>query len=110
MVLDVEPVANIVAASVDRDRLPVQRLQYGERDQLLREMAGSVIVRAIADHGREPKGLAPGTHHVVGRRLRRRVRRIWLIARGFGELAGRAQRAENLVGRNMVETEASGAF
>src|SRR5712691_7154941 len=53
VILDIEPVADIVALAVDRDRLTRQRLQDRERDQLFREMIGAVIVRAVAHHGRQ---------------------------------------------------------
>src|SRR6516165_1667675 len=43
MVFDIDPVPDIFPLPVNRDRLVVQRLQDSERDQLFREMVGSVI-------------------------------------------------------------------
>src|SRR5690242_2543742 len=69
VVLDIKPIADIVALAVDRDRLAMQPPQDGERDQLFGEMVGSVIIRAVADDGRQPEGFVPGADQMIRSRL-----------------------------------------
>ena len=47
-VLDVEPVADLLAVAVDRQRVAVERVQDHQRDQLLRVLARAVVVGAAA--------------------------------------------------------------
>ena len=106
MVLDIEPVADVVAGAVDRQRLARQTLEDHQRDQLLREMVGAVIVGAVGQHHRQPVGLVPGADQMVARRLAGRIGRVGAVGGGFGEEAVVAQRAEHLVGGDVVEAEA----
>ena len=69
MILDVEPIANILALAVDRQRLSIERLDDHERNEFFRKMIGAVIVRAIGEQGRQPIGLVPGANQMVGGRL-----------------------------------------
>src|SRR5690606_1761292 len=48
VVLDVEPVAHLLAIAVHRQRLPRERVEDHERDQLLREVVRPVVVAAVA--------------------------------------------------------------
>src|SRR3954467_12477109 len=45
MVLHIKPIANIRAVSVNRERCPRERVENYQRDQLLGEMVGTIIVR-----------------------------------------------------------------
>ena len=47
-VLDVEPVADLAAVAVDRQRVAVDRVEDHQRDQLLRVLARAVVVGAAA--------------------------------------------------------------
>ena len=47
VVLDVEPVADVVAVAVDRQGLALQGVEDHQRDQLLGELVGAVVVRAV---------------------------------------------------------------
>src|SRR5207245_4240494 len=49
MVVDIEPVADVRPSAIDRKRQIVDRVEDDERDQLLWEMIGAVIVRAVGD-------------------------------------------------------------
>jgi hypothetical protein len=109
VVLDIKPVAHIVALAVNRDRLAVQRLQDRQRDQFFGEMVGPVIVRAVAHHSWQPVGLVPGPHQMVGGRLRGGIGRVRLIPAGLPEFAVGPERAEHFVRRDMVKAEAGGA-
>src|SRR5207248_4302900 len=108
VVVDIEPVPDIVALAIDRDRLAVQRLQDRQRDQLFREMVGSIIVRAVAHHGRQAIGLMPGAHEVVGGGFRGGIGRIRPVAALLAEFALRPERPEYLVGRDMMKAEPRG--
>ena len=56
VILDIQPVAHILARSVDRQRLVVQRVCDHERDKLLREVIGAVVVGAARDGDRQSVG------------------------------------------------------
>ena len=84
-------------------RAALERIQDHQRDQLLGEVVGPVIVGAVAHHGRQPIGVVPGAHEMVRRCLGGGVRRVGLVGGGLGEQAFRPQRAEDLVGRDVVE-------
>ena len=49
------------------------------RDELLVVLAGTIIVGAVGDRDRKPIRPVIGAHEVVARRLRRRVRGVWLV-------------------------------
>ncbi len=105
VILDMQPVAHVVALAVDRNRLAVQRLQDRERDQLLGEVIGAVIVRAVAQHCRQAERFVPGAHEMVRGCFRRGIRGIGLVAAVFAEPAVGPERAEHLVGRDVVKAE-----
>src|SRR5688572_6736326 len=47
VVVYIQPVADVLALTIYRKRNPIDRLDDGERNQLLRELVRPVIVRAI---------------------------------------------------------------
>ena len=51
MVADVNPVANVQAIAVNRDRLVVLQIRDEERDQFFRKLIGPVVIRATRDDG-----------------------------------------------------------
>jgi hypothetical protein len=106
MVVDVEPVANLVALAVDRQRLAVQGVEDHQRDELLGKVIRAVVVRAIGGDHRQSVGVVPGAHQMVGRGLAGGIGGIGLVAGGFGEQAGVAQAAVDLVGGDVMEAEA----
>ncbi|PAV72886.1 hypothetical protein WR25_21003 [Diploscapter pachys] len=105
VILDVQPVAHLVALAVDRQRLAIQGLGDHQRDQLFGEVIGPVIVRAVGDQHRQSEGMAPSADQMVAARFRRRIGRARIVGRLFGEQACVAEAAVHLVGRDVVETE-----
>lgn len=74
MVVDVEPVADVVAGAVEGQKLVVERVEDDQGDQFFRKLARAVVVRAVGGDHRQAVGVAPGAHEVVARCLARRVR------------------------------------
>ena len=74
VILDVEPVADILAVAVDRQLLVGQRVDDHQRDELLREMVRAVVVRAARDRRRDLVGAVVGHDEQVGTSLRSRIR------------------------------------
>ncbi len=105
MVEDIEPVPHVAAVAVDGQGLAVQRVQDHQRDQLLRELEGAVVVRAVRDQGGQLVGLVPGAHQVVGPGLGGGVGRVRGVRRRLREGPGRAQGAVDLVRRDVQEPE-----
>ena len=65
-------------------------------------LIGAVIVGAVGDQRRHAIGRDKGADQMVARRLARRIGRVRTIGRGFREGGvGRAERAVDLVGRDM---------
>ena len=128
VVFHVEPVAHVLALPVDRERLAVPDIVDEQRDELLRELVGTVVVRAVGHHRGHAVGIVVGAYEVVGRGLGRAVRTVRLVLEVFREetravgqmmLAGRGLRGEgrlhavgighlqgavHLIGRDMIET------
>ncbi|MNH14501.1 hypothetical protein D3C79_740940 [compost metagenome] len=48
----IEPVTDLVALAVDRQRLAIQGVEDHQRDQLLGEVAWAVVIGAVGDNGR----------------------------------------------------------
>jgi hypothetical protein len=102
----VQPVAHLLAVAVDRQRLAGQRIVDHQRDQLFREVVGTVVVRAVGGQHRQAVGVVIGTHQVVAGGLAGRVRAVRLVAVGFAEGRRlRRQRAVDFVGRHVQEAE-----
>ncbi len=106
MIVDVEPVANVLAASVHVDRPRRECVQNGERNQLLRKLVRSVVVRAVRDDHGQPVRSMPGAYEMIRAGLAGRVRRAGVVGRVFVEVARRTERAVNLVGGNVDEPKA----
>src|SRR5690554_1202702 len=60
-----QPVADLVAFAVDRERLAFQGVEDHQRDELFREVVGAVVVGAIGDQYRQAVGALPGSYQVV---------------------------------------------
>ncbi len=65
VILDVDPVALVLAVAVDGEVLALQRVERSSRDQLLGEVPRPVIVRAVGHQHRQAVGLVPGAGQVV---------------------------------------------
>ena len=76
MVFDKEPVANILALAVNRQRLLVANVVDEQRDELLGELVRAVVVAAVRHDGRHAVGIVERANEVVGTCLGGRVRRV----------------------------------
>src|SRR5690606_9552381 len=47
MVIDIEPVSDIVAFAINGQWLFLERIKYYKRDKFLRKMIGPIVIRAI---------------------------------------------------------------
>ena len=56
-----------------------------QRYQLLRELVGAVVVRAVRNYGRHAVGVMESPHEMVGRGLGRAVRTVGAVSRGLAE-------------------------
>lgn len=74
VVVHVDPAADVPAIAVERDRQPVEEVSGKERDDLLGELVGTVVVGAPRDEDIEPVGPEVGAGHEVPAGLGRRVR------------------------------------
>ena len=74
VIFDVHPVAHVAAVAVDRERTPFDGVQDHQRNQLLRELVGSVVVRAVGDDRRHAVRMEIRPDQMVCRRLARRIR------------------------------------
>ena len=66
VVLDIEPITDVLPVAIDRQRLACQSFDDHVRDQLFGEMVRPVIVRAVGDECRQPVSFMPGAHQMVG--------------------------------------------
>ena len=106
VVLDVEPVPNLHAVAIHRQRLASQRIHDHERNELFGEMVGPVIVAAVGGQHRQPISVVVCTHQMVACSLACAVGAVWLVAMPFGKRRSRGfQRAIHLVGRHMQQAE-----
>ena len=105
VILDVEPVADVLAVAVDRQLLVGQRVDDHQRDELLREVVRAVVVRAARDRRRDLVGAMVGHDEQVSTGLRSRIRARCLEVRLFREEEIRAverQVAVDLVRRDLM--------
>ena len=79
MVLDVQPVAHLLPVAVHRQRLAGEGIDDHQRDQLLGEVIGPVVVGAVGGEHRQAVGVVLGAHQVVARGLASRVGAVRLV-------------------------------
>ena len=104
VVLGVDPVAHVLALSVELGAHAVDYVGDLARDELLHVLVGAVVVGAVGDRGAQPVGAGPGAHEHVGGRLGGAVRRGRPVGRLLGELGRVVERqvAVDLVGGDVV--------
>ena len=98
---NVDPIADIFAFAVNRDRLVLDQVGNEQRNDLFGKLVGTVIVRAARGDRGETERVALRSHQEIGRRLRRRVGAVGRDRRLFGEKACGSEAAVNFVGRNL---------
>ena len=106
MVVDVQPVADVLALAVDRDGLATQALQDDDGDELLGELIRTVVIGAVRHHDRQAVGVHPGAGEVIARGLAGAIRRMRVVRGRLVEgRVRRAEGAEDFVGRDMQEAK-----
>lgn len=108
VVLGVDPVADVLALTVELGADAVDDVRDLPGDELLHVLVGAVVVGAVGDRGAQAVGAGPCAHEHVGGRLRRAVGARRLIRRLLGELGGVVERqvAVDLVGGDVVVADA----
>ena len=108
VVLGVDPVADVLALSVELGADAVDDVGDLPGDELLHVLVGAVVVGAVGDRGAKPVGAGPCAHEHVGARLGRAVRRARVVGRLLGELGRVVERqvAVDLVGGDVVVADA----
>ena len=74
VILDIEPVADVLAVAVDRQLLIGQRVDDHQRDELLRKMIRAVVIRAARDCRRDLVGAVIRHDQEVRTGFRSRIR------------------------------------
>ena len=69
MIFDVEPVANLLAIAVNRQRLAGKGVVDDERDELFREVVRAVVVGAVGSQNRKTVGVVVCANQMVAGRL-----------------------------------------
>ena len=111
VILDVNPVAYILAVAVELGAHTVEDVGDLAGDELLHVLEGAVVVGAVGDGGSDAVGAVPGAHEHVRARLRGGVRRTRTIRALLGEARRVAEGkvSVDLVGAHVVEAHAVGA-
>ena len=57
VIFHIQPVAHLLTIAIDRQRLAIAGVQDHQRDQLLGELVGTVIIGAVGDGDRQTVGV-----------------------------------------------------
>ena len=108
VVLGVDPVADVLALSVELGADAVDDVGDLPGNELLHVLVGAVVIGAVGDGRAKPVGAGPGAHEHVGAGLGGAVRGGRLIGRLLGELRRVVERqvAVDLVGGDVVVADA----
>lgn len=108
VVLGVDPVADVLALTVELGAHAVDDVRDLPGNELLHVLVGAVVVGAVGDRGAQAVGAGPGAHEHVGAGLGARVRRGRVVRRLLGELRRVVERevAVDLVGGDVVVADA----
>lgn len=109
VVFHVEPVPDLLAVAVHRQRLARQSVEDHQWDEFFREVVRAVVVTAVGDDHRQAESAPPSADEVVRARLAGAVGAARGIGSSFGKQVVRAfQVAIDFVGGDMMEAEAFG--
>ena len=102
VVADVDPVADLHAVAIDGQGDVRQGVGDEQRDQLLGELVGAIVVRAAGDHRIQPVRVVGGADQEIGPGLAGGVGAVGRQRRGLGErrVVG-PERAIDLVGGDL---------
>ena len=108
VVLGVDPVADVLALTVELGAHAVDDVRDLPGDELLHVLVGAVVVGAVGDRGAKAVGAGPGADQHIGGRLGRAIGARGLIGRLLGELGRVVERqvAVDLVGGDVVVADA----
>ena len=107
VVLHIQPVTDVQTLSINRQRLVSQCISDHQRDQLLREVIRTIVVRATGNRHRQAVGTVVSQNQQVSGSLGTAVRRAGMDRSFFGEEQIRPiqrQVAINLISRNLMIT------
>ena len=85
VVFDKEPVANVFALAVNRERLLVADVVDEQRNELFGELVRAIVVGAVRDDRRHAVGVVERAHEMVGASLRSRIRGVRRVLRRLVE-------------------------
>lgn len=105
-----QPFANVLSGAEYRYRFVRKGFHDDHRNELLRKLVRSEIVRAIGYHRWQPVGPVPVLNEMIRRSLAGRIGGVGRVGGLFREKPGVVQTAINLVGRDMMEPEGRSAF
>ena len=104
VVFHIEPIAHILALAVHGQGLAGADVVDEEGDELLRELVGAVVVRAIGYQCGQPVGVVEGSHEVVAGGLGGTVGAVGGVRCAFcKEGAVKLQRAVHLIRGDVVK-------
>ena len=83
VVLDVKPVTNLLAVSVNRQGLAGECIVDDERNELFGKVVGAVVVGAVGGQYRQAVGMVVGTDQMVTGCLAGGIRAVRLVAGWF---------------------------
>jgi hypothetical protein len=66
---NVKPVAHVHAVAVDRQRFAASGVEDHQRNELFRELVGTVVVGAVGGQHRQAVGVVIGAHQMVAAAL-----------------------------------------
>ncbi|MPM36572.1 hypothetical protein SDC9_83171 [bioreactor metagenome] len=114
MVADMQPVTNLHAVPIDRERLALHAIMNHERNEFFRKLVGPIVVGAARDVQRQAEGFRIRAADQIRTRLRGGIRTVGRKRHGFAKLALFAKRAVNLVGGHLQKlyagTESAAVF
>ena len=85
VILHIEPVAYVLSFAVDGQRLSVPDIVDEERDELLRELVGTVVIGAVRDQRGHAVGIVIGAYEVVAAGLGCAVGAMRVVLGGLQE-------------------------
>ena len=91
MVFDIEPIPDILSFPIYRNWFEMLKVMDTQRNQLLRKLIGSIIVRTIGNHNRQVKRIVIGPDQVIRTCLRCRIRTLRIVGGRFSKQAGLSQ-------------------
>ena len=76
MILYIQPVAHILTLTIHRQWLAMTDIIDEQRNQLLRELIRTIIIRAVGHNSRQAISIVESTHKVITACLRSRIWRV----------------------------------